>query len=341
MMREYIYSLMTDKAGGAGATLMKAVLYAASIFYRLSVDLIRIFKTIFSKRLDCKVVSVGNLTLGGTGKTPAVIALADILKKEGRNPAVIIRGYGDDEWRMLSEKLKGVPVIVNKNRLAGGRKAVREFGADTALFDDGFQHWAVKRDLDIVLIDSTNPFGNRRIFPRGVLREPISSVKRADIILLTKTDMGRENIPGITDEIKRFAGGACVLESIHAPRDFYEIKTGARVALSEIDGSKVAVLSSIENKEYFEYTLRALGASIAARFGYPDHYDYAGSDIEGIIQKCGGSKIETIVTTEKDAAKLKPWMFKGGILVLVLRVELKVTDGEEILKERLRGLYSV
>ena len=188
-MREYIYSLMVDKKNGFTASIMKGVLYVASFFYGLLVKVIRPINIFAAKTLPCKVISVGNITLGGTGKTPMACMLAKALEKEGRKVSVLIRGYGDDEWKMLKRLLGDIPVIVGRDRVSTGRKACNELKRDTVILDDGFQHWRVRRDFDIVLVDSTYPFGNRRLFPRGILREDVRDLRRADIIVLTKTDM--------------------------------------------------------------------------------------------------------------------------------------------------------
>jgi len=334
---------MTEKRRGPIAAFLKTLLLIASLFYGILMRFTRFINRRTSKSLPCKVVSVGNLTLGGTGKTPTACMVARFLKSEGRNPCVLIRGYGDDEWKMLKSLLRDVPVVVGRDRLSGGSKACREYNVDTVILDDGFQHWRLERDLDIVLVDSTNPFGNRRLFPSGLLREEVGALRRADIIMLTKADMGRKNIGYIREELKKRTPGISIYESIHNPAEIYGLYDKKRFALSALKGKDICALSSIVNTAYFEYTLKNLGAAISARFHYPDHYSYKKSDLEDIINKCKKFNIKTIVTTEKDAVKLYSMRYalnaEHEIEILVLRVETKVTDGADALYERLRALY--
>ena len=365
-IREYLYSLMTDRKKGFIAAALKGILYAVSFFYGLSIGAIRPVRIFASKGVPCRVISIGNLTLGGTGKTPTACMLAKLLKSQGRNPAVLIRGYGEDEWRMLESMLGGIPVIVGRDRISSGREAIEKYNADTVILDDGFQHWRIKRDLDIVLIDSTNPFGNRRLFPRGVLREAIGDLRRADIAMLTKTDMDSGGLQDLKDELRDIAPDMPVLESVHDPVRFSNLADKKELDLGCIKGVNVCCLSSIVNTGYFEYTLsKRLGANIILRLHYPDHYNYQEKDLEYILNECKKRNIDAVVTTEKDAVKLNairntPFDFAQGrqyalrlgshalttsrsgqaIRILVLCVELKVTNGEEILRERLHSLYS-
>jgi len=340
-MKSYIYSLMTDKRKGAFAAAMKGCLSMIAFFYGQAVVVARYLRGLEAKSLSCKVISIGNLTLGGTGKTPATCMLAKLLQGDGRRLSVLIRGYGNDEWKMLKAQLSGVPVIVEKDRIASGKRAVYCYGADTVILDDGFQHWVLKRDLDIVLIDSTNPFGNEKLFPRGILRERIKALRRADIFLLTKTDMGAERIKKIRDLLQNTVAGTPILESVHEPLWLYDIYEHKKLNLDTIKGKKILALSSIANAEYFEYTVKNLNAEIISRIHYSDHYDYKKSDLEYIVEKCKALNIDTIVTTEKDAVKIKNVrMTVYDVDILALRIALKVTDGEEVLKERLSSLYN-
>lgn len=352
-MREYIYSVMKDERRGFAAALLRGALSFISFFYGFFAAFAKIISQKSAKSLPCMVISVGNLTLGGTGKTPAACMLAVFLRREGHRPCVLIRGYGNDEWKMLKSKLGDIPVIVGRDRVASGKKALSEFKSDTLILDDGFQHWRLRRNLDIVLVDASDPFGNRRLFPRGVLREDIKDIRRADVIMLTKTDMAK-GLEGVKGELGRTAPGIPILESVHSPLRFYDIGTKEEKALSFINGRKACVLSSIVNTGYFEFLLGRLGADIMLKFHYPDHYDYRASDVDYVINECRRLNIDTIATTEKDAAKLRDLRIPNpeprtpnderqtaGPRILVLQVELKVTHGEDILRERVLNIYGV
>ena len=357
---------MTDKKNGFIAGVMKGFLWAASVVYGLFIRIIRYARTRTAKGISCKVISVGNMTLGGTGKTPTACMLAKLLKSRGKSPCILIRGYGDDEWKMLENSLDDIPVIVGPDRVATGRKACSEYGADTVILDDGFQHWGLKRDLNIVLLDSTNPFGNRSLFPRGVLRETEDVLSRADIIVLTKVDMGKGNLEVLKKELREGFGDIPVLQSVHAPVALYELDNTDRhceageasrsnlgprllrrfaprndgIPLSQLNGLDICALSSVANAGYFEYTLKSLGANIKRSFRYPDHYDYKEADLDHVLKQSTGLKVNTIVTTEKDAVKLSAITDgKSGVRILVLQIEARITDGEEVLHKRLHCLY--
>ena len=328
---------MTDKRNGLFASVLKGILFIVSWFYGIISNIIRLFYSRKAGRPGCKVISIGNLTLGGTGKTPTACMLAKRLAGQDKKVAVLIRGYGDDEWKMIKDMLEPIPVIVGPDRVKNSRHAVSEFGVDTVILDDGFQHWKIKKDLDIVLIDSSNPFGNGRLFPRGVLREGLASLKRAGIIMLTKTDMGRDNVEKIKNTIKKIFPEIEFAETVYRPDHLYNLSTKERVGLAAIKGKSIASLSSIVNTEYFEFILKNLGASLKLQLHYPDHHNYTQKDIDNIMEKCKEQRIDTIVTTEKDAVKLKAYSLQ--LTAVVLHIEPEVIKGEEVLTGRLTSLY--
>src|SRR3989344_3685960 len=192
-MRKYFYSLMTDRIHTPVAKAIQGVLWLFSILYGVVVRalvLIYKFRLAPSCRLGKPVISIGNITLGGVGKTPLVECVVRFLKDKGLEPVVLIRGYGadkqvgSDEAKLLEESLPGIPVLVGANRVKNARDFLTRNAADVFVLDDGFQHWRLRRDLDIVAINATNPFGNRHLLPRGILREPLSALRRADIFVL-------------------------------------------------------------------------------------------------------------------------------------------------------------
>ena len=298
-------------------------------------------------RLPCKVISVGNITLGGTGKTPTVEYIANLLKEEGVDVVVLSRGYGGrrrgkfgvvsngnrlllpfreagDEPYMLAQRLKGIPIMVGRRRDLSGRYASAQFHPRVAILDDGFQHLGVKRDVDILLVDSQTGFGNGYLFPRGPLREPLDQLSRADLFIITKVeelDTCRE----LEESIKSYNKDAIIFHGNYCPDYLTDLNGGKRLPLGYIEGRRVAALSGIANPAYFRYLLERAGAKVEEEIFFPDHHVYLPKDIP-IIQR-GLQKAECIVTTEKDAAKLSE-MVKGDFPTLSLGISLKIIEGD-------------
>ncbi|MBU4128689.1 tetraacyldisaccharide 4'-kinase, partial [bacterium] len=288
-------------------------------------------------------------------KTPATEKIARILQEKGRKVAILSRGYksqvagcrsqvavvsdgqkillsvgeGGDEPYLLAQNLSGVPIVVGKDRIRSGNYCLANFNTETFILDDGFQYWRLKRDLDILLIDCLNPFGNGHLLPRGILREPLGSLKRADLFILTRTDQAG-NLAGLKDRIRRINPFAPILESIHAPCYLEDLKSRRRLDLEFIEKKEVLALSSIAHPESFEKTLKNLKAIIMKRLRYPDHYLYTKEDLEEITSKARGC---LIVTTQKDGVRLEPLLENES--VLALRIKLKITKGQEILERML------
>jgi len=342
-MTKFIYSLMTDKRSGViwvpfkTALYLLSLMYGFAIFCRKILYALGIFK---SRRVPLKVVSVGNLTLGGTGKTPFTITLARLLEDElKRSAAVLIRGYGWDEQTLLKKNLPDTPVLVGEDRAKSARKAIRLYGSQFAVLDDGFQHWELARDLDIVLIDSRNPFGNNRLFPRGVLRERKSALKRAHVVVFTKTDRKATCLDAVKDEIKRINGNIIFLEAIHRPSHVYDPRARKDRELLFLAARKVVLVSSIGDPAYFEETVKGLGAVVLEHMIFNDHHDFKARDIEKIIKMCGAKAPDFLVTTEKDAVKFARMSFSfGKYTMMTLAIHMDITSGRERLIDRLRGI---
>ncbi len=321
-----------------------SLLYGKAVLFRQGLFRIGILR---QKRLAQPVISVGNLTLGGTGKTPAVINIAGVLLKHRKHPAVISRGYGrrdesevlavsdcsgviadartgGDEPVLIGSKLIGVPVVVGSNRFKAARFAYEKFGIDTVILDDGFQHIGLRRDLDIVLIDAADPFGSGKLFPAGILREPLSGLRRAHVVLITNVD-SCDDLESLKRTLRRHTGGR-IFTSRHAPAGLIDIITGEVKPLTALRGSRVLVFAGIARPISFVTLLRSLGADIKAEVRYPDHYGYKKSDLAGLFQTAADEKISVIVTTEKDAVRLKVLKPEG---IWALRIELKVVENEE------------
>lgn len=302
-----------------------------------------------SVSMNVPVVSIGNVTVGGTGKTPLTIFLARYLKARGRNPAIVSRGYlkegrglvivsngvdllvgrrqAGDEPYLMARSVPGVPVVVGPNRAIAGYVACGRFAPDIILMDDGFQHLKVQRDLDIVVIDSTDPFGNGCTLPRGILREPPSHIVRADMIVLTRVDQA-EHLRDVRDHIRDLNRTAPIVESIHKTVALVHFQERAELGLHALRGASVVALSSIGNPGAFERSLTGLGAKLTDRWRLPNHHHYRRGPLSDIVDRARDLNVEAIVTTEKDIVRFPPG-FAFHVPLWVLKVELAVVAGED------------
>jgi tetraacyldisaccharide 4'-kinase len=293
-------------------------------------------------RLAVPVVSLGNLTAGGTGKTPAAAWLARELARRGFRPGILARGYGaapgeeNDEARLLARLLPDVPRAADPDRARGGAQLVAR-GVGAVVLDDGFQHRRLARDLDLVLVDATRPWGLpgrdggepvRALLPRGLLREPPSSLARADALIVTRCDqVAPRALALLEDELARCAPGRPLARAVHAPRALCD-EAGAEHDPRALDGLEVDVVSALGNPAAFEFTLRALGARIAEHRAFPDHHRYVRADLFGLGER------RPLVASGKDAVKLAPL----GVPHRVLDVEFRITAGEAPIEALLDAL---
>ena len=348
-MRKIIYNLATDKSKGFIAGLAKFILFLLSLVYGLVIRILIFLNRLKQKRLNCKVISVGNITLGGTGKTTLVEYIACFLKEHGRKVAILSRGYkrkkgeAGDEPFMLSEKLKDIPVIVNANRIKGARQARELHGVDTLILDDGFQQWKLKKDLEIVSIDAINPFGNRSMIPRGILREPLSSLKRADIFIITKTNLSKD-VDYVRRALEQINPESLTCESIHKPLSFYCL-SNPREALDVygLEGKPAVLFSGIGDPDSFEKLIKILGINIALTFRFDDHHNYTLGDLEKIFSDAKAKGNLKIITTQKDAARLSSLALAQDLTaqILVLNIGLVITKEQKEFHDRLLKLYSL
>jgi len=345
--------------GRKASPFWEVILSALSVLYRAAVYLRRVFFRLHifkRKKISCPVISVGNLTLGGTGKTPTVIQIAQLLKSNNRRPVVVSRGYGrkdeteiivvsdgrsvlvdvqtgGDEPVMIGSMLPGIPVVVGRKRYQAALLALQRFSPDAIVLDDGFQHLSLKRDLDIVLVDAGNPFGNGKLFPAGILREPMNALDRAHAVLVTKAD-GILDVGRLKETIRRHTQ-ARIFTSRQAPMDLIDSRSAEIKPLTELRGSRVLAFSGIARPDSFINMLKALGADIAAVSTYPDHFEYQPSDLAAVFRKAADEKVNMIITTEKDAIRLKKLHADG---IWALRIEQAVVEHEEWKAFLLEGL---
>lgn len=289
------------------------------------------------------VVSVGNLTVGGTGKTPCVEHVARFFRQRERRVCILSRGYGattgrNDEALVLEENLPDVPHLQGVDRAALARVAVEELESEIIVLDDGFQHRRLQRDLDLVLIDATCPWGHGYLLPRGLLREPPSSLRRAGLAVLTRCDLvGAEDRDRLRQQIQRWAPQLDVIETCHQPAAWIRADGGA-AALETFSGRRVAAFCGIGNAEGFRRTLLALGLEVAAWRAFPDHHAYTRDDIESLRDWARVLPAATpVVTTQKDLVKVRLERLADKEL-WALKIRLHVSAGADVLEQKLAAL---
>jgi tetraacyldisaccharide 4'-kinase len=284
------------------------------------------------------VICVGNLTTGGTGKTPLVVWLCRLVRKKGLACAILTRGYRtqkgelSDEPALLAAQCPDVPVVVNPDRVAGAAQAIGRHGARVLVMDDGFQHRRLARDLDIIAADATSPFGYGRVLPAGLLREPASGLRRAHAVVLTRCDqVPEETLSRIEDEIRRINRNLVIARSIHAP---IAVRTaaGREVPPGQIRGKQVFAFCGIGNPQAFFRTIERLGASIAGSRAFDDHYRYTPEDLAAIQNQARALQATLVLTTQKDWTKItQPASLKETPPLAYLAIDLQITAGEESL----------
>jgi len=347
-MKDYLYNLATDRVGGFFAFLLKIPLLLLSFIYGLLIRSLVLFYSSRKLKLNCKVISIGNITVGGTGKTTLVEFVARFLKSKGHKVVVLSRGYKKlkdslgDEPAMLLKNLEDIPVIVDKDRVRGAKRAVQEYYADTVILDDGMQQWRIKKDLEIITVSAPQGFGNRHMLPRGILREPLCALSRADILFLTKTNLTND-LESIKNYLNKINPSIPVVESVHTAAGFYDIsKPDKLLSLSQLKGRDAALFSGIGDPYSFIKLASDAGIKAQLDFRFEDHHNYSEEDLTGILRKCAEKKLNLIITTEKDACRLSDEKLKifSGYQLLILRVALKIIKNEERFIARLLSLYS-
>jgi tetraacyldisaccharide 4'-kinase len=373
----YAVDVILERREGGRANALKFVLggfarlYERAVQTRLGLYRRRLLR---AQELGCPVVSIGNLTVGGTGKTPVAEMLARELQLRGRRVAILSRGYksvprpvmqrlrsrlsknldlfpprivsdGDqvlldsrragDEPHMLAKNLPGVCVLVDKDRVKSGLHALRHFDSDLLLLDDGLQYQRLRHRLDIVLIDRQSPFGNEHLLPRGTLREPPGNLRRASYIIVTRC--GAEPDDKLLARLRRLNRTAAIIECNHAPRHWEDIRTGAKFPLDHLRGRHVGAMSGIARPESFEEGVRELGAIVEITKAFADHHRFTKKEILRFLEWCDRRSLDALVTTEKDAVRF-PEIDNPPVPMLFLRVEIEILRGREHWEELLGRL---
>jgi tetraacyldisaccharide 4'-kinase len=295
-----------------------------------------------SKQAALPVISIGNLTAGGTGKTPACVMFARWFRNHGVRVAILSRGYraledgANDEARELEALLPDVPHLQSPDRCAMAELADQELGMQLLLLDDGFQHRRIRRDLDVILIDATEPFGYGYLLPRGLLREPIRSLRRADMVIATRADqVDRQRLSELRNRVQRYNPKAAWLEAEHGAVDLVN-SLEQRLSLDALKDRRVFLLSAIGNPSSFEVAVKRLGAQVVEHAVFADHHPYSRSDMERLESRIASLEPwpEMVICTGKDLAKVQvPTL--AGIPVYAIQIAMKIVTGEVIFEEHL------
>ena len=340
--------LVSGKRRGVGATVVRGALRLAEVPYTLAV---RWRNRQFDnggtpiERVGVPVISIGNITLGGTGKTPMVEWVCRWLRERNIRVTIISRGYkaedggASDEALELEQKLPDVPHVQNRDRVAAARMAIEEFECQGIVLDDAFQHRRIARDLDIVLLDSGEPFGFEHVFPRGTLREPLSGLARADCVVLTRADMlapdGRNRI---RERATQLAPAAIWAECVHKPLELASA-SGDNAALASLRNQRVAAFCGIGNPAGFRHTLASCGYEVSLFREFSDHHAYSRSDLSSLAEWAGQAEIAAVLCTDKDLVKIGLDRL-GDKPLFALRVGMEFTSGQADFESKLQEVIN-
>ncbi|MGF1530766.1 MAG: tetraacyldisaccharide 4'-kinase [Puniceicoccaceae bacterium] len=372
----FLADVIYDRRQGGPAYILGGFLRGASLLFGRIVALrfwLYRHRVLRDQPLGCVVVVVGNLTVGGTGKTPVVERLAREFAARGRKVGILSRGYksrkeplhlrwwrwithtpapppkvvsdgqtiflgpeeAGDEPYMLAKNLPNIPVVVDKNRVKAGNFAIRRFGVDILILDDGLQYLPLKGRYNFLLVDRGNPFGNGCLLPRGILREPIRNLKRASWVLFTKSDGSRD--PALESLVARHHPGVGTVECRHAPQSLRRLNGEEELPLNALAGKRVASFSGIAVPESFEKFLRDEGASIRYNRRFMDHHWFTDHELEHLFEGAQRAEVDLVVTTEKDAVRIRK-DFNPRIPFYYLRLEIGIIRGEPVFQQALEKI---
>ncbi len=376
-LEAFAIDVILERRSGKRAGLLRCLLYGLSLIY---LRIVRTRLALFQSRAlreaipGVPVLSVGNLTVGGTGKTPVVELLARELTAGGRRVGILSRGYksvprpllsrmldklfrnkavfaprvvsdghallldsktAGDEPFMLALHLRGVVVLVDRDRVKSAAYAVEHFQRDVLILDDGLQYLKLKHSINLVLVDSQSPFGNRHLLPRGTLREPPEHLARATHILLTKCATPHQT--ELQQEIRRWNRTAPIMECNHRPLHLRNLLTGEILGLEFLRGRRIGAICGIAVPESFAGALEKLGTRIELSEAFADHHRFRRREVEQFVRRCSRRRLEAVVTTEKDAVRF-PRILDPELPILALRVEIELLSGQEAWRELLDRL---
>jgi tetraacyldisaccharide 4'-kinase len=337
-----LHDLVSGHTQGLRASLFRMVLSTLEPLYHLATAF-RNYRfdrnPSLSTQIGVPVISVGNLTVGGTGKTPVVLWIAQYLREKDLRVAIISRGYGaessrNDEAMELEQRLPDVPHVQHADRVEGAKIAIDELETQVLLLDDAFQHRRIARDLDLVLIDALCPFGYGHLLPRGLLRESLRGLRRAQAVILTRSDLVSDKEKGqIKSQVLSVAPNTAWIEASHTPGRLIDA-TNACVEISHLAGATVAGFCGIGNPDGFRKTLEKCGAKIVTFRTFADHHAYTAEDVRELNAWAKQSGAELIICTQKDLVKLRIDSL-ANIPLFALQIDMKIHVGNELLQRQI------
>lgn len=325
------------------AAALRPLLSAASVIYGGVNAVTRSLyekKVLKRSRLPIPVVSVGNLTWGGTGKTPFVEYLARRIVDRGCKPMILTRGYSRDEVEQMKHNLSEAVMAEGKDRYETACRILKTQKAHIAVMDDGFQHWPVIRDLEIVIVNALNPFGNGKVIPAGILREPLEVLDRAAFIVISHSNLVKpEELAALKTRVHAAAPKAEIVETCLEPLFFYKAEKKMRIPLQKLKNTRVATLSGVAAPKSFQLLLKSQQIRTLRNFEFTDHHDYTESELREVKRVSESAAVTDIITTEKDYYRCPEKMAK--ILdPLILAARLRVLSGEARLLEKVNELLA-
>ncbi|MFP4472435.1 MAG: tetraacyldisaccharide 4'-kinase [Candidatus Omnitrophota bacterium] len=356
MLRQDLISIMRNERRGLCADTARVLLRVLSWVYGTIVCFQRRLYTsgmIPRAGLGRPTLCVGNVTTGGAGKTPVVMRILRYLRATGHRPAVLMRGYmpgrasdgaplPSDEAAEYRYHFSDVPLGIHHNRRTAAQKILAETPeTDCFIMDDGFQHWPVKRDLDIVVIDATDPFGGSRLLPRGFLREPVSGIRRADAVVVTRADQAPSAVPDIRRKLLSLKPDLIFAEARHKPVGFFDLCACEELSADALAAQEAFLVSGIGNPSAFESSVQALGIKIIQHWRFPDHYAYTEEDMHNIRHTVRRHPRPLVITTMKDCGKWVPFLgtMPDDVRVLAVMINIEIFKGEHEILEKIDHLF--
>jgi tetraacyldisaccharide 4'-kinase len=366
-LQEKIFRLILEEERGPGwVDLLRAIATLAAWLYDKVVTLRNLLfdrGVLRIHRMNCPVISVGNLTMGGTGKTPMVVWLASLFFKEGYRVGIVSRGYGGvesgrvivvsdgdnilaeqaisgDEPLMLARRLQGIPVLCSTKRVEAAKAAIEKFNCNALILDDGFQHRCLARDLDIVMLDSSNPFGSGWVFPRGTMREKAAALERAQVLVLTRFD-GSEAAEKTYHNLRRQWSDKTIVTATHRPIRIFSAADYGERSLSSLTELRLGAFAGIARPDDFFQSVGSLGARLVYTAAFPDHYPLTFELLASLVREASNFRPELWLTTEKDWVRL-PQVLPQGMELWVMAMEIDLDrDGLQLIGTVLKVLRAV